>query len=214
MSGTATFSEYGEALSRVRQYERDRNVAGLRRLLDSTAEGDWRTVAGEAANSLARLGCVEAAPAIRAVLEDRSRSRASRFQALYALRLLRDRETVPELISLLRDPWLVMRCAACQSLAVLQAKEAVEPLFDTAIHDPAEEVRALATQALLRCGDPRGPELLEAGLRTRRFLPLRRFGRGRFWRILKEDWHRYGADPDAVWPEDFPFDLDAAQRRN
>jgi HEAT repeat protein len=157
---TTDKKRFREALWRVRQYEAERNAAGLIRELESEFELGLLSVAGRAARALARLGDPRHAERIRPLV--RAKSAGARFDALIALRELHDAETLPLALAALSDNESMVRAAAAETVAHLGGPTERGAVAEIAASDADLGVRLSAATALVDVGDRRAEAIVRA----------------------------------------------------
>lgn len=104
---------------------------------------------------LGRMRAVRAVPELLAVIAGRGRDPYLLSAAARSLGQIGDRQAVPGLIALLRDPPVsyMVRVEAVKALAALGGEDARRTLAEAAARDSNDRVREAASQALARKDD-------------------------------------------------------------
>ncbi|MCX6549843.1 MAG: HEAT repeat domain-containing protein [Acidobacteria bacterium] len=115
-------------------------------LLAQNWQEDQRS-AISAIRALAQIGSLDAAPALRRLLQSRTTAPNVRLEAVAALGALHDREVIDTLLDLLGDPWPSMRAAALRAVRDIDGETFVTVLSGLD-PDPHPSVRAALASML------------------------------------------------------------------
>lgn len=176
----ADAQDFGKGLGRIYALEREHDVDGLVRMLDSPLElSPKKTVRAAAAAALGRLADPKAGEGLLAAASDPSEE--VRYAALRALGFVRYPAAAAVLSHALHDESVDVRRAATVSLGLLELKEAIAPLREAlAADDPW--TRLYAAEGLATLGDSSLPGMIPRLIKSESRFALARRKR---WRRLQ-----------------------------